>query len=224
VTWFEGLVSRGVSTSNANTNGTRGNQKDPEYDRKVARGLAQSEREEAAIDAKDNDGKLTKAQAEQVAKKVKSDNPIFRKIVVHYNPAQGTTIAGKHKVNKPEIVYEWFASNGVRVSSRKPYTDDLEPAADEGTKSNPFPIAWPKPASIDYPKIYLGGQRTTHKSQAELKALVGQKDDTGTVVQEYAPHNISRLSNGRTIGLGSNWYFGIASVIGPLKALGIPLV
>jgi hypothetical protein len=49
---------------------------------------------------------------DQVAATVKRNNPIFTKIVVHYNPQSGSSIAN-HLVNKPEIVYEWFASNGA---------------------------------------------------------------------------------------------------------------
>jgi hypothetical protein len=218
VTWFKALVSRGGSRANP-ASGTKGT-KDPEHDQKVAKGLAQIESEEATIDAKDNDGKLTKTQAEQVARKVKQDNPIFSRILVHYNPKTGSSIAG-HTVNKPEIVYEWFASNGARVSSRKPYTDDLEPAADEGTRQNPFPLNWPKPASANYPKIYLGGKQPSRVEQSALARLVGQADLTGTIVQAYDPHVKSTLPGGEIIGLDPRWQIKTGDIVGPVAPEGV---
>jgi hypothetical protein len=219
VTWFKGLVSRGGSRPNATTAGTKGNPKDPERDKKVARGLAQIDREEATIDAKDNDGKLTKTQAEQVARKVKQDNPIFSRIVVHYNPKQGTTIAGQHTVNKPEIVYEWFASNGVRVSSRKPYSDDLEPAPNEGTKTNPFPLDWPKKASSAYPKLYLGER--INPDGTTSPAISGDRNTVQGTIRTLDPHLQNQLPTGESIGIATKWQLDVGTIVGPLALTGV---
>ncbi|NJK44758.1 MAG: hypothetical protein HC933_11145, partial [Pleurocapsa sp. SU_196_0] len=219
VAWFKGLVSKGRSRSNATPNATTGNQKDPEHDKKVARGLAQIEREEATIDAKDNDGKLTKAQAEQVARKVRQDNPIFKKILVHYNPKTGTNIAGQHVVNKPEIVYEWFASNGARVSSRKPYTDDLEPAPNEGTKTNPFPLDWPKKASSAYPELYLGER--TNPDGTTGPAISGDRNNVQGTIRTLDPHLQNQLPTGETIGITTKWQLDVGTILGPLAPTGV---
>ncbi len=186
----------------------------------MAVGLAQIDLEEAKVDAKDNDGKLTRAQATQVAATIKRNNPIFTKILVHYNPQTGSNVAG-HVVSKPEIVYEWFASNGPIVSRRAPYTDALEPAADEGTKTNPFPLDWAKPASATYPKIFLGGTRTDYKSQNDLSQMVGKMDESGVIVKQYAPHTRAVLPGGETIGLTANYYLDVGTIIGPLAADGV---
>ncbi len=173
----------------------------------MAKGLAEIDAVEAVVDAKDHDGKLTKVQAEQVAATVKRNNPIFTKIIVHY------------EVAKNEINYEWFASNGIRKSNRKPYTDDLEPAANEGTKVNPFPLDWAKPASAEYPAIYIGDRHAKGgMSQAALKSLhEAGKTDNGVAVQKLEPHSSSVLSTGETLGITSPWQLRVGTTIGPLS-------
>lgn len=104
-------VSKPTTSSTAIIVSKKACSKNLDHDKKVKKGLDQIDGVEAEIDKKDNDGKLTKAQAEQVAATVKRNNPIFSKILVHY------------KVAKNRIDYEWFVSNGIRTSSRKPYTD-----------------------------------------------------------------------------------------------------
>jgi len=181
---------------------------DPQHDAKVEAGLDQIEIEETKLD-RDKDNKLTKAQAKQVAATVKKHNPVFTKIDVDYDKPAG------------EINYNWYASFGTRKSSRKPYTDDLEPAREEGTYENPFLIDWPKPASAQYKPLYFGAKRETPKTQNELSKLVGQPDDKGTVVQIYTPHQQSVLSGGQQIGVSAKYQIDIGSVIGPLAPKGI---
>jgi hypothetical protein len=183
---------------------------DPDHDKKVKIGLAQIDTEEAKIDAKDNDMKLTKTQAEQVATTVKRNNPIFSKILVHY------------EVAKNQINYEWFASNGQVTSRRKPYTD-VEPTFTEGTKQNPLLIHWPKPASANYSPLYIGDK---HKkgamSQAQLKTLYeNQEKDNGVAVTKLLPHGSFTLPTGETLGITNQWHLDVGTVIGPLSPNGI---
>jgi hypothetical protein len=184
--------------------------KDPDHDKKVKIGLDQIDGVEAEIDKKDNDGKLTKAQAEQVAATVKRNNPIFSKILVHY------------EVAKNQINYEWFASNGQVTSRRKPYTD-VEPTSTEGTKQNPLLIHWPKPASANYLPLYIGDK---HKkgamSQAQLKTLYeNQEKDNGVAVTKLLPHGSFTLPTGETLGITNQWHLDVGTVIGPLSPNGI---
>lgn len=181
---------------------------DPEHDHKVNEGLKQIDVEEEKIDP-DKDGKLNRQQAKQVAERVKNKHPIFKKIIAHY------------QVNQNQIIYEWFASHGNHVSRRKPYTDELEPAADEGTKHNPFPIDWPKPASANYPSLYFGAVRDEAVPQSKLRALVGKPDDKGVVVREYQPHSRSKLPGGQEIGLDTTYYLALGTVVGPLAPEGV---
>ncbi len=211
IAWFKGLVKGKGAKLDASSE-TSPKLKDPDHDKKVAKGLAEIDAVEAVVDAKDHDGKLTKVQAEQVAATVKRNNPIFTKIIVHY------------EIAKNEINYEWFASNGIRKSNRKPYTDDLEPAPDEGTQAKPFPLDWAKPASATYPKIFLGGLRTDHKSQNDLAQMVGKVDESGAIVQQYAPHTRAVLPSGETIGLTASYYLDVGTVIGPLAPDGVKSV
>ncbi|MFC4640300.1 DUF4157 domain-containing protein [Deinococcus hohokamensis] len=76
----------------------------------------------------------------------------------------------------------------------------------QGTRKNPIPVLWPKPATKSYPTIYLGGaksRRPTLRSNTTLAGLVGQDDPdvAGTKIQAYKPHQRSTLSGGETIGL-----------------------
>jgi len=196
-----------ASASNANRNPTTKSPPDPQHDAKVATGLAQIDTEEAKIDP-DGDNQLTKEQTEKVAKTVKKNNPVFTNIIAHYD------------VLNNKIEYEWFASYGTQQSSRKPYTNDLEPAKSEGTEKKPFPIPWPKPASADYEHLYFGGERTREKSQEQLKKLHGKLDDTGVIVKRYAPHENSTLAGGHHIGVLQRYHLNVGTIIGPIAPAG----
>jgi hypothetical protein len=185
---------------------------DDTHDERVAKGLDAIETEEAKY-KKNN--LITIEDAKRVTSTVRQDHSVFKSLEAVEN------------AEKTNVQYNWTASSGTHSGARlrrPPYTDDLEPAPDEGTQVNPFPINWPKPASANYPKIYLGGKRKDYKSQADLRALLGQPDDTGTIVQEYSPHDITRLSNNKTIGLSTRWQLDVGTIIGPLKAANIPRV
>src|SRR5690606_3080501 len=78
-----------------------------------------------------------------------------------------------------------------------------------GSKKNPFEIIWPKPATANYEPIYFGGQINKPKKQSVLRALYtkGQKDETGTKVEKYLPHQLSTLAGpgSNTIGISPEY-------------------
>lgn len=184
---------------------TKAPPKDPDHDKKVNEGLKQIDVEEEKLDP-DKDNKLTRDQAERVAKQVKAKHPIFTNIIAHYDVAQS------------QITYEWFASHGSHRSRRTPYSDELEPATFEGTRKNPFPIDWPKPAAKDYPTLYFGAVRGGNDPmpQSTLRTLLGKKDDKGVVVRAYQPRSKSTLAGGEEIGLDQQYQIRTDLTFGPL--------
>ncbi|MCD0164947.1 DUF4157 domain-containing protein [Deinococcus sp. 12RED42] len=76
----------------------------------------------------------------------------------------------------------------------------------QGTRKNPIPILWPKPATKSYPTIYLGGakaRRATLRTNAMLASLIGQDDPevAGSQIRAFKPHQRVALSGGEVIGL-----------------------
>ena len=103
---------------------------------------------------------------------------------------------------------------------------DVATAPMEGTKDKPLNIVWPKPASANYPVIYFGGKvpktmTPKYKTQAEMKALLGQEFG-GETVKEYRPHSPSTLPSGEMIGIGSEYRTTTGSIVGPLSTDGTP--
>lgn len=84
----------------------------------------------------------------------------------------------------------------------------------DGSEEHPFELDWPKPASIDYPTIYLGGETKDAVKQEDLKnkriTTVG-----GKKVEAYEPHGGKSLPGGE-LGLGEP--LKLNDVVGPLTA------
>jgi hypothetical protein len=189
---------------------------DDSHDEKVARGLNALETEEQKYF---KDDKISIEDAQKAAAYVKQNHSVFKSIKAVTDDSAG------------KITYNWTASAGSHSSAanlrRPPYTDDLEPDANEGTASNPFPLDWGKPASANYPTIYLGGKRNRlplsqrFVSQSDLKNKVGEKDDQNVEIKAYTPQNQETLSGGEKLGLSPNYYLSVGSLIGPLSAKGI---
>jgi len=117
-----------------------------------------------------------------------------------------------------------IAPNTTTKSGRIP-VEKIDPSVDDvqaGTRAHPFPIIWPKPASKDYPVLYLGGPNTSIIRQADLRQKVGQTDATGHVIKEYKPEVGGVLPDGTSIGLAPQWQMRIGTVIGPLSNAGTP--
>jgi hypothetical protein len=87
-----------------------------------------------------------------------------------------------------------------------------------GTKSNPFKLTWPKPASSSYPILYLGGEINRIKTQGALKALFtkGQNDETGIKVRAYSPNSGGTLPGGQKIGISSSYRISVGTIVGPV--------
>ncbi|WP_395018484.1 DUF4157 domain-containing protein [Dongia sp.] len=93
---------------------------------------------------------------------------------------------------------------------------------DYGTEDNPIPIAWPGPASANYPTLVLGGRLPPDrrpKSQSAMRAILtkGQKDETGSAMVVYSPEKPAKLPGGETIGLGTKFRIRLGSIVGPLS-------
>jgi hypothetical protein len=188
---------------------TDDNTSDNTHDERVAKGLDAIETEEAKY-KKDN--LITLEDAKIVARTVKQNHDVFRSLEAVEN------------AEKTNVQYNWTASSGTHSGARlrrPPYTDDLEPAANEGTRANPFLIDWPKPASMNYPKLYFGAKRDDYKSQNDLSQLVGQPDDKGTIVKEYTPNQLNTLSGGEQIGISSTYQLAVGTILGPLSPEGV---
>lgn len=98
----------------------------------------------------------------------------------------------------------------------------VDPKAPDGTPEKPFPLRWPKRQSAGYPRLYFGGQIGTPRSQADLRAEKGKKDNTGTIIREYDPHKRQALPGGETIGLDAQYRTFPGKVVGPVSDRGTP--
>ncbi len=182
---------------------------DDTHDERVARGLDAIETEEAKYK---RDNLITIEDARIVASTVKANHGVFKSLQAAEN------------AEKTNVQYNWTASSGTHSGARlrrPPYTDDLEPAPNEGTRSNPFPIDWAKPASANYPVLYFGAARDDYKPQSELASLVGKKDDKGIIVKSYSPHQQNILAGGEQIGLSSQHQTSVDTIVGPLAPTGV---
>ena len=111
----------------------------------------------------------------------------------------------------------------IIVGSMSP-PKDVDRVARPGSKKKPFKLTWPKPPSENYLPIYLGGKTSKIKSQSALQGLFTkkQKDDTGTEVQIYYPHERKKILGGPTIGLTQKFRIGTGTIVGPLSDAGTP--
>jgi hypothetical protein len=79
-----------------------------------------------------------------------------------------------------------------------------------GTKTNPFPIAWPKRPLARYAPIWLAPSTVTNKKQFKqdkLKALPG--------AQQFFPSGGKSLFGGNAIGVSSEWATRLNKTFGP---------
>ncbi len=131
------------------------------------------------------------------------------------DPTKGkkTTIPGFKELG--DMIQEYGDKYGV-TDLKGEFQPDEEPP---GTRRNPFEIIWPKPPSINYPPIYLGGEIDGIKSQSKLKELhtKGFKDETGTKVTKYFPHKGGTLDGGQKIGISETFRIYKNRIIGPLS-------
>jgi hypothetical protein len=98
---------------------------------------------------------------------------------------------------------------------------ELFDGEDYGTEKDPIPIDWPGPKSSEYRTLYFGGYlpvASRPKSQSVIKGIHSrdQKDETGTPIKVYMPHNRTNLESGGTIGLISDFYIHVGKKVGPL--------
>ena len=99
-------------------------------------------------------------------------------------------------------------------------------AKEPGSFNNPFELAWPKPASHNYPTLYFGGKTDVPIMQKDLENLNGQEYPAGSKVKvkAYTPHGGGRLSGGEEIGLKQihhGWHLDVGTKVGPLQGPGV---
>jgi hypothetical protein len=90
---------------------------------------------------------------------------------------------------------------------------------DDGTQQNPFPLIWPKPASVDYPTLYFAGTTNEELPQSVLlnMKMKGETDEKGNKVKAYEPHSGGILPGGEKIGISSQYQIKVGKVVGPLS-------
>ena len=117
--------------------------------------------------------------------------------------------------NKRVEISDAFDSIGEQLG--KVFTGD-----DYGTKANPIPLAWPGPASANYPTLVFGGRLPPDrrpKSQSSMRAInsKGQKDETGSPMVVYSPEKPAKLPGGETIGIAARFQVRVGTIVGPLS-------
>ncbi len=91
-----------------------------------------------------------------------------------------------------------------------------------GTRKNPFPLEWPKPASGSYPTLFFGGPIGRIRSQKELQSDVGKIDETGNKIRAYTPHVGGTLPGGAHIGITEANQVAVGTIVGPASEGGSP--
>ncbi|HQU31013.1 MAG: DUF4157 domain-containing protein [Planctomycetia bacterium] len=95
-----------------------------------------------------------------------------------------------------------------------------------GTKTNPIPIPWPKPAYTGYPKLSLYNQGSSDKPKWKLSA----KKKTATLIATYNPDGSHSISAGppvapselKSLGIKPPYQIKADMVIGPLTEASTP--
>jgi len=144
---------------------------------------------------------MTREDAVRAATSTQQKHPVFKSITV--------VDGGK------DWDYDYTIQRKTEDGPAKAVEDEL--SSDEGTISNPLELTWPKPYSAQYPTLYFGGKTKEQKSQADLKAQIGQTDETGEVITAYQPHNQTALPGGEIIGIASKFQIASGKTIGPLS-------
>ncbi|MGF6289679.1 eCIS core domain-containing protein [Paraburkholderia youngii] len=94
-----------------------------------------------------------------------------------------------------------------------------------GTKSDPFPLSYPKPRNL-YEPVYLFDERTEPtKDQKAIKKLYDDPlQRAKRKVSRYVPFpsGPQALPNGKSIGIRGKYALDVGSLVGPLKAEGTP--
>lgn len=149
--------------------------------------------------------------------KIAAEIPVLRKICAVLRPLKDAPEEKrKPHLDKLELCFGKIGTElGVILADSK-----------SGTKTIPIPIPWPKPAYMDYPKLYLFNHGKPDKPKWKLSA----KNKTGTLIAIYNPDGSHEISSGppiaptelKSLGIKSPYQLNVGTVIGPLLEASTP--
>jgi hypothetical protein len=149
--------------------------------------------------------------------KIAAEIPILRKIREDLRPLKDATEEKrKPHLDKLEISFGKIGTElGVILAGSK-----------SGTETAPIPIPWPKPAYMNYPKLFLFNQGAPDKPKWKLSA----KKKTGALAATFNPdggHNLGAGSPAppaelKSLGIKSPYQLVADKVIGPLSEASTP--